>query len=619
MSLANGRLPQSMLQAYFKERYCRLVAQLPHFSVIRDLIDLLFSDMDWYLMCLDRCYFEDSLAHWVKVSTDVVRDQDLKPLSRELHYFPALLFQVLAVALQFLPLNTTVASSLRLHDTASLDKQSECYSKTGLEVMALLGRQQPTITSVEHDLLRLIWLKNCSRGAESWHFLNHGVRQAQLLGLHLEPEVKQESDESVESTLTRLWHAEHKRRIWARLFVLDGFMALTLGRPRLINKDDCSVAFPLDRDFPENPSRTVFLPPSKTQEPSRTTFMTYLCAISVKIHELFSARAGRRYINDYNKVKELQESIISIQQDLPRALQPEDPDTSWDARYPHFPKIRQQMISTANSFLMNLHRPYVDSHPASRHEAVESALKVLESQQAMFELMSEHQYKLYGYSFYTIDAGISLASLLIERPPETKVTFDRVQSALQKAILRLGALGTRVSIARTGEMILRQCLPKIQPAHTADSSVSETRGHVASDPVVASLQPRPSPSGVRPSGPLSSYRPVDEQFDFNDIHNFDLQSIPPPIDAAGFTNYFENANGPPWAAYNSNIWGNDDRNNTNPHASTGTGTSLAEYSTDPAATDLGVGGTELFSYGFDEYPCFFFNADLQDQATEPWP
>ncbi|KAJ4533673.1 hypothetical protein HRR86_008392 [Exophiala dermatitidis] len=679
VSLTDGPVPRSILQVYFKERYCQLASQLPPHAVIRELVDLYFSAVDWYTMALDRCYNEALLDSWTRISPDVLKRQSLQELSRELHHFPALLFQLLAVALHFLPLDAKAALALRIHDSASLDRLSEEYSKTGLEIMALLGRQQPTITSVEHDILRLNWLKNCSRGSEAWNSLNHGVRQAQLLGLHLEPEVKPpESDESVEKSLSRLWYAEYKRRVWARLFILDAFMSLILGRPRLINREDCTAVPPLNRDFPLHPSRTVFFPPSRTDnEPSESTFLTYLYTLSTKIHDLLSARAGNKQIKDYSKVGELHDSILSIQQDLPRALAPENPDISPElyARYPHFPKIRQQMISTANSFLMNLHRPYVDSHAASRSAAVESALKVLESQQALFNLMSEHQYKLYGYSFYTIDAGIFLASLAIQRLPECHTVFDRVKSALEKAIARLAALGTRISIARTGEMVLKQCLPRIQspPTHVngaaASTAVSapspSTRDAVSSNnnnnhdrnSNLADrdlLTPGPSvPSGrASVTIPSTTYPPsthpeplVNDTAapSFNNVHDnfasfsFDLQSVPPPIDAAGFTNYFETMAGGTSGLTWPNVHPNNPDNTAITNNSTSAavaaaaghsvgaanlnGASVSEYpaNADPKAFGLdisgggggGESGMEFFSYGFDEYPYFFFTAGGQ--------
>lgn len=590
-------IPRTVLHTYFQERYRLLASELPVHCVITALVELYFSDVDWYFISLDRCIFEELLESWAALGDGVLQLQSLKNLSRELQYFPALLFQVLAVTLQFVLPDTPLAEALQLFNCADIDKQSENFTKIGIEIMALLGRQQPAITSIEHDVMRLTWLKNCSRGGESWLFLSHAVRQAQLLGLHLEQDVKQEREESVESILTRLWSAEHKRRVWARIYMLDAFMSLILGRPRLINKDDCTVSPPLDQEFPANPSKTVFLPSMKVPEPSPTTFLTYLCAIATKIHELLSSEASKPHVKDYGKVQAFHEGVLAIQTDLPPALWPSHPDTSCDTRIPHLPKIRQQMISTANSFLMNLHRPHVGVHASSRRASREAALKVLDSQQAMFELMSEHQYRIYGFSFYTIDAGILLASLAIDQPPESVVTFDRTARALQQAMARLDVLGSRVPIATTGVMILEQCLPKIPrpPAEPAD---------VAEDPMMLLMAPETTlQSAPLPSDPyhsahsLSSYRMVEDILNLTDPPLLRLQSFSSMFDAGtGVYGHAANtANGASWVA---------------PGARPGQGQGVEGYQNSPAT--MSVEGMDMFSYEFDENAFFFFNADMLD-------
>ncbi|KIX00156.1 uncharacterized protein Z518_10293 [Rhinocladiella mackenziei CBS 650.93] len=601
-----------MLHTYYLERYCILASQLPPGSVLTELIDLYFSDADWYFMSLDRYYFEDLLRSWTRVSEVVILHRNLKQLSRESQYFPALLFQFLAVALQLLPLNTKAALALQVSSFTEIDKLSESYSKAGLEIIGLLGRQQPTITSVEHDIMRLTWLKNCSRGSEAWHFLSHSIRQAQLLGLHLEPEVKQEPEESVESALARLWYAEHKRKVWARVFMLDGFMAFTLGRPRQINKDDCSVALPLARDLPDNPLKTVFLPTTPSEEPSTTTFIIFLCGIATKIHELLSSGAGKSHTQDYDKVTALHKSILALQGDLHPAFRPQNPDTSWDTRSPQFPKVRQQMITTANSFLMNLHRPHVRDHPASRQEAIEAALRVLEAQQAMFDLVSENQHRIYGFSFYTIDAAVLLSALVIDQPPESNVMFDRIKTSLEQAVSRLEALGTRMAIAKTGEMLLKQCLSKIQPpAPCSVLGISSSRGEstAGTSPLIPttslSLQPRVASVPPQLSRPISSYQSSQYTFNFHNPQFSDLQSMPSPLDSANFYNYLGGTYGFAWPGVNMNT-------NTNINADVG-GPAVGGYQDD--TTEVNVDGTDIFSYDFDGNPYFFFGATLLDQAA----
>jgi hypothetical protein len=92
--------------------------------------------------------------------------------SRELQYYPAVLFQVLALTLQFLSPDEPVLSKLSTNELSSPQE----YSDMGEELLSLLGRQAATVAAVQADFLRSSWLKNCGRGVESWHTLGRAIR-----------------------------------------------------------------------------------------------------------------------------------------------------------------------------------------------------------------------------------------------------------------------------------------------------------------------------------------------------------------------------------------------------------------------------------------------------------
>jgi len=59
--------------------------------------------------------------------------------------------------------------------------------------------------------------------------LTHNFRQAQQLGLHRLPQsVRQTAESTLESTLVDIWDLELQKRLWARLFVLDRSVSLTI-------------------------------------------------------------------------------------------------------------------------------------------------------------------------------------------------------------------------------------------------------------------------------------------------------------------------------------------------------------------------------------------------------
>ena len=157
---------------YTTDRLHSLVNQLPPRPVAEALVDVFFSEANWYFLVLERYYFNSLYSSWL--ADTHIYDIGRLPLAEQC--FPALFFQVLAVALQFLPLNTAVSKVLHLQDYNACDRLSEKYSSAGAEIMQLLGRHKPTLTAVQADLMRAVWLKNCSRGTESWYSMADAIR-----------------------------------------------------------------------------------------------------------------------------------------------------------------------------------------------------------------------------------------------------------------------------------------------------------------------------------------------------------------------------------------------------------------------------------------------------------
>ena len=160
----------------------------------------------------------------------------------EVRYFPALLFQVIALSLQFVPTGWDTLAGL----PASQVSSPQMYSDLGDELLSLLGRPGLAITGVQAEFLRSSWLKNCGRGIESWHTLGSAIRfvrfrslyhksllvvivnpfalfsrQAQELGLHQQREIHQLEQNHVSKTLSLFWYEENKKRLWVHLFTWD--------------------------------------------------------------------------------------------------------------------------------------------------------------------------------------------------------------------------------------------------------------------------------------------------------------------------------------------------------------------------------------------------------------
>ena len=158
-------LPKAKIQA--------LIAKLPPRPVVEALTSFFFDAVNWHYFILERVYFDSLLSRWPPTDRmEAVGYLTVAELSMELRYFPTLLFQVIALSLQFVPNDWDALAEL----PTARDSAAQVYSDLGHELLSLLGRPGLSITAVQADFLRSSWLKNCGRGIESWHMLGSAIR-----------------------------------------------------------------------------------------------------------------------------------------------------------------------------------------------------------------------------------------------------------------------------------------------------------------------------------------------------------------------------------------------------------------------------------------------------------
>lgn len=153
-----------------------LCAKLPPQPIARELIETYFSEANWYFAVLEKYYFEKLYNSWCALSGHPMKDLQFGSLPHDLLHFPELLFQVLAVALQFAPPDMSYVQVLGVDGFTRRDCLSSDFSTKGMEIVLIVGRDDPTITTVQNGLMRALWLKNSSRGREAWHVLGDAIR-----------------------------------------------------------------------------------------------------------------------------------------------------------------------------------------------------------------------------------------------------------------------------------------------------------------------------------------------------------------------------------------------------------------------------------------------------------
>ncbi len=101
------------------KRFVDIISQLPSQDVAWELFDVFFVEANWFLSILERCYFGTLFNHSYCLNKTITGDGDPGNTPRELQHFSALLFQTLAMALQFLPPGSVCARVLRIEDSAA--------------------------------------------------------------------------------------------------------------------------------------------------------------------------------------------------------------------------------------------------------------------------------------------------------------------------------------------------------------------------------------------------------------------------------------------------------------------------------------------------------------------
>lgn len=201
-------------------KYLRLVRDLPPRHYVNILVEIFFNKVNWQYGFVDRSFFASQLADFYKSSRSIL-DLDQASLSSDVLLFPALLFQVAASALQFVPAKHDEA----LNDLCigrSLMDLAKDYSDSGVEVMALFEKESLNVISIQAGLLRVSILKAFGYVVESWHTLGQVIMDAQEIGLD------RNDDDAISLTSTGemcsgLWTLEMKRRIVVNLMLWDRF------------------------------------------------------------------------------------------------------------------------------------------------------------------------------------------------------------------------------------------------------------------------------------------------------------------------------------------------------------------------------------------------------------
>lgn len=156
--------------AITRERYKSLVRQLPSKLYIDKLVDIFYQEVNPQYNFVDQGPFYQQLTDWNQLPFTVLSSPDAGPgtLSPDLRVFPALLFQILACALLVLPQETdSMFDALKYAGGMTFEDLAKDYSESGAAILALFGKKNVAVTTVQAGFLRSLFFKYTANVTES--------------------------------------------------------------------------------------------------------------------------------------------------------------------------------------------------------------------------------------------------------------------------------------------------------------------------------------------------------------------------------------------------------------------------------------------------------------------
>jgi hypothetical protein len=409
-----------------------------------------FREVNHQYYPLDEGIFRDHLKNWNSLPFSTLNKGPVE-LSGDLQFFPALLFQCLALALQFQPLEYDPSlDSLKYAAGMSFDDLASDYSESGISIMALLGKRHTTLVTVQAGFLRTAFLKNCGMVPESWHSLSQTIRDAQEIGLHKSIAERRKLDEKPEDVLETLWLEQLRRRVWLIISLWDIHMALVLGRPTTIDSRDGKPPFPIDAPIPKNRREVAPTPRTGSDPPTPLSVLLWTCELSAPLWDIFNLEKEDPHQNNFAKVEKMHVLINQISLHCPPYFRAQNPDTTFDDHPDCYwlARARYSFQNNAAFTIMALHRPYIFTNSSSRTLALKAGLDILRAQRTFFNLLTSTHYKMFSLVLNTFDAIILVAAIYILHPFENRDDLDDALQHFEWAMERFHVMGDRNAMAK---------------------------------------------------------------------------------------------------------------------------------------------------------------------------
>ncbi|KAI1095204.1 hypothetical protein F5B19DRAFT_489748 [Rostrohypoxylon terebratum] len=458
------RLPGMPVESFdganfgMRERYKALIRQLPARTYVEQLADLYFRDINWQYFSIDEPVFRRLMEQWYSMPFNVLTTSGPQALDPMLRAFPALLFQMLASSLLYLPEETEETfESLKYTSTMTFEDLAFDYSESGVSILSLLGKRQMSIITVLTGWVRAAFLKYTGMVTEAWHQVGTSIRDAQEIGLHRDQMDPQPSPEdSTEEALEKMWMAQSRRRVWMTLLGWDLHTGAVLGRPTSVDFRLVNRSLPVDSLIPKDTRKSPIMQRGENDPPTPLTRALWSWEVLRPLRDILDLEKEGPFPKDFSKVEKIHQELLDLQARTPPPFRLQNPDTRFD----HLPEcswlpfVRPTLPQLISFNIMALHRPYVFTRVTSRHEALKASLDMLDAQKTYFSLLKPQQHKTFTLFFGTFDAVIMIASIYILFPREHGELLATVRQHFEWAIERFEKMANRNRLAQAALGVL---------------------------------------------------------------------------------------------------------------------------------------------------------------------
>jgi hypothetical protein len=146
--------------------YVRRIPAMAHCTV---LFRYFFDEVNPIHSTLDEIIFGEQLKRWWSLAHGSLLQKGMEGLPLDIRSFPALIFQVLALTLQFVPSTYELSmEELKFGPSQTLTELSVEYHDCGLSLTQIVGRSPLTFIGVQNSSLIDLWLMNTGDLMRAW-------------------------------------------------------------------------------------------------------------------------------------------------------------------------------------------------------------------------------------------------------------------------------------------------------------------------------------------------------------------------------------------------------------------------------------------------------------------